>query len=373
MFQQLGYFGIPKLSDLALKELQIGDNKEFERVFRILEEESFGALTAEIHQQYGSAAKRYVKNKDKGSVVGILTLLSAEYLAKMFPDLQSLILPKDGSVLKGGAGDLNTLFGFYEENYLSDVFPAIQHIIRAPGALSQLDELLVEFASVPEGTFLMGSPVEEMNRSGNEIQRHVTLSAFEIAATAVTQELYARVMGVNPSQFAQENYCQKSFKILEINGQKIPVCADHPIESVSWNDANDFIAKLNSTYSDYQYQLPTEAQLEYSFRGGTTTAYVSGSTESGIEEFAWFRTNSNGQTHPVKSKRRNAFGVYRSGLWEWTKDDCNDLPLGAVSRPSRGGSWFTNVHCCRSACRSIVFVGSKSNTNGIRLIRTPKY
>ena len=120
------------------------------------------------------------------------------------------------------------------------------------------------FAQVKAGTFLMGSPSDEVDRDDDEIQHKVTLTQdFEIQTTEVTQLQYFLVMGYNPSSFKKEKYCSNEHQV--INGEEL--CPDHPVERVSWNDVQDFIVELNKGEDGYTYGLPTEAQWEYAARG----------------------------------------------------------------------------------------------------------
>ena len=237
----------------------------------------------------------------------------------------------------------------------------------------------------------MGSPANEAGRSQKERQHTVVLTPFEVMDAAVTQLAYARVVHKNPSKFQEAKYCPESFMELEIAGKKIPMCKDYPVESVSWDEVNrEFIQALNELSSDYIYGLPTEAQLEFIFRGGSQTAYVSGEDPSRLGEFVWYNANSTGpsselQTHSVKSKNPNPFGVYRSSVWEWTRDwyaeypitteDYVVDPLGAPhgsSRVIRGGSSHCGAIFCRSANRSKAGPGDRAGNLGFRLSRTPR-
>ena len=120
------------------------------------------------------------------------------------------------------------------------------------------------FAQVKAGTFLMGSPSDEVGRDDDEIQHKVTLTQdFEIQTTEVTQLQYFLVMGYNPSYFKKEKYCSNEH--LVINGEEL--CPNHPVEKVSWDDVQEFIVQLNKGEDGYTYGLPTEAQWEYAARG----------------------------------------------------------------------------------------------------------
>jgi formylglycine-generating enzyme required for sulfatase activity len=250
-----------------------------------------------------------------------------------------------------------------------------------------MKSLGIKLISLPGRTFQMGSPENEVGRRLNERRHQVTLSPFEIMDAAVTQKTYALIMGSNPSRFQNREDCQgedgqSDYAELKIEGRIVKVCADHPVEQVSWNDSQQFIKKLNDGLegSGYRFKLPTEAQYEYAFRGGTTTAFVSGENESGLGDYVWYTENSGDCTHSVRSKRPNAYGIYRSSVWEWALDWFEEYPSGQVTDPTgplpgtlrvvRGCSWRDIAGACRSAWRLNHFPGNTFNDVGFRLSRT---
>jgi len=130
-----------------------------------------------------------------------------------------------------------------------------------------------------------------------------------------------------------------------------------PIEQVSWNDAVQFCRRLSQLPQEkaagHVYKLPSEAQWEYACRAGTTTQYYFGNDATRLAEYAWWKENSGGTTHPVGQKKPNAWGLYdmHGNMWEWCADwfgegyykqsPPND-PTGAPSgawRVLRGGSF----------------------------------
>jgi hypothetical protein len=151
---------------------------------------------------------------------------------------------------------------------------------------------------IPPGTFMMGSPEDELGRFENEGPQHeVTIGAgFWLFATPVTQALYQAVTGENPSSFTG---------------------GDRPVEQVSWQDAMTFLARLNGRVPGLELRLPSEAQWEYACRAGTTTATYAGNlpeAETGSEKLldpiACFASNSLGETHPVALRKPNRWGLY---------------------------------------------------------------
>jgi formylglycine-generating enzyme required for sulfatase activity len=208
-----------------------------------------------------------------------------------------------------------------------------------------------EMARLPGGTFQMGSPASEAERYSDETLHTVTVGAFSIGKYEVTQGQWKAVMGSNPSGFSS--------------------CGDDcPVEGVSWNDVQDYLAALNRQ-TGKRYRLPTEAEWEYAARAGTATAYWWGATAS--HEYANYGTDSccdgfaSGRdqwvnTAPVGSFPANAFGLYdmSGNVWEWTCSDyissydghestCNNS--ASNPRALRGGSWGDVPRSVRSAYR----------------------
>ena len=205
----------------------------------------------------------------------------------------------------------------------------------------------VEFkmVAVKGGTFQMGATSEQQNTSDDERPVHsVTLSDYYIGETEVTQALWQAVMGSNPSSFTG-------------NSQR-------PVESVSWNDCQTFISRLNSK-TGMNFRLPTEAEWEYAARGGNRSNKTQYSGSSNIDNVAWYYNNSGSTTHPVKGKSPNELGLYdmSGNVWEWCSDwyssdyysnSPHNNPQGPSSgsyRVLRGGSWIAYAQYCRVASR----------------------
>ncbi len=217
------------------------------------------------------------------------------------------------------------------------------------------------------GTFLMGSPADEPERGSNETQHPVTLTrGFWIAETPVTQALWEIFMGDNPSHFKG---------------------AELPVDSVSWDDAQRFINKLNGMKPELQLCLPSEAQWEYACRAGTTTPFAFGDNITTDQvNYDGNLPYNNGQkgeyrnrTIEVKSLPPNAWGLYQmhGNVYEWCQDWFGEYPRQSVTDPQgagsgaarvlRGGSWLNLGRGCRSAGRNHDDPANRSDLYGFRL------
>ena len=217
----------------------------------------------------------------------------------------------------------------------------------------------LEMVLIPAGKFVMGSPLDEKERSKYEVQHEVSLTKpFYIGKYEVTQEQGNAVMGGNPS-----------YK----KGAKLPVT------NVSWNDCNEFIKKLNAK-TDGGYRLPTEAEWEYACRAGTITEYSFGDYVT-PKDTNYERSKLYGPV-AVGSYKPNAFGLFdmHGNVWEWCEDWYGDYQAGAETDPKgpavgdyrvlRGGSFF-NISKPRSSLRFYHPPSDPSYLNGFRLARTP--
>ena len=189
--------------------------------------------------------------------------------------------------------------------------------------------LNLEMVFVEGGTFQMGSNEGETNQKP---VHSVTLSDFLIGKTEVTQKQWRNVTGKDPSMFKN--------------------CDNCPVESVSWNDVQDFITNLNRK-TGKNYRLPTEAEWEYAARGGNKSKGYTYSGSNSLGDVAWDNSNSGIKTHPVGQKQPNELGLFdmSGNVWEWCSDwygsdyyqsSPSSNPKGASSgsdRVFRGGSY----------------------------------
>lgn len=171
--------------------------------------------------------------------------------------------------------------------------------------LVYVDSLPFRMMPVEGGSFVMGCtrPRGEKNTYSDEIPTHkVTLNNYYIGQFEVTQALWTAVMGENPSKWTGNDSL--------------------PVEQVSWNDVQIFIARL-SQITGYRFRLPTEAEWEFAARGGNRSrGTVYPGVRSQVWEVCWSAMNSGGHSHPVGRLKPNELGLYdmAGNVLEWCSD-----------------------------------------------------
>ena len=212
---------------------------------------------------------------------------------------------------------------------------------------------------ISAGTFTMGDNAGREDETPHE----VAVSAFYLDKLPVTQELYAKVMGVNPSK------------------RKDPRC---PVERTQWTDAVRFCNKcseqeglapcynLDTWECDFAadgYRLPTEAEWEYACRAGSTSKYSFGDDEKELPKYAWLKPHSQGKPQPVGLKLPNRWGLLdmHGNVWQWCNDWYSDTyykespkenprgPTVGKMRVLRGGAWDSTADKCRAGYRNKEF------------------
>jgi formylglycine-generating enzyme required for sulfatase activity len=188
------------------------------------------------------------------------------------------------------------------------------------------------------------------------------VSAFYIARYDVTQEQWEAVMGKDYNLSKHKN------------------CPKCPVEDVSWNDAQDFIKRLNEL-TGKKYRLPTEAEWEFAARGGNKskgTKYA-GSDDPDVVE--WFDANAKDSTHPVGYLHPNELGLFdmNGNVWQWCSDyfdekyyqtrpaDNPQGPTHGTTRVIRGGSWVNYARVCRVTYRIGTLPNKRFSNDGFRL------
>jgi formylglycine-generating enzyme required for sulfatase activity len=238
-----------------------------------------------------------------------------------------------------------------------------------------------EMVVMPKGTFTMGSPDDEAERSTSEHpRRRVTIAkAFAVGRFEVT--------------FAEWEACVSAGKCSHKPGDEGWDRGKRPVINVSWNDITQQYLPWLSQRTGKTYRLLTEAEWEYVTRAGTETPYWWGSSISTSQ--ANYDASSapedcpkgkypGGKTVPVDSFAPNPWGLYNvhGNVWEWVEDSWHRNYLGAPRdgsvwtegdasfRVIRGGSWGTISASLRSACRGRIPPTSRDSSVGFRVART---
>lgn len=219
------------------------------------------------------------------------------------------------------------------------------------------DDVYVEMIFVKGGTFTMGCTNENGHCRNNEFPAHeVTLNAFYIGESEVTQELWVAVMGENPST---------------VKGDMVAV------QNVSWTQCQEFINKLNEMTGE-RFRLPTEAEWEFAARGGNDSEGYLFSGSDDCNEVAW--TADHSKQHNVARKESNELGIYdmSGNVWEWCSDWYGDYTNGKQTNPTgpstgngkvlRGGSWENFADDCRVTRRGQRKPDEDSWDCGLRLV-----
>ena len=225
--------------------------------------------------------------------------------------------------------------------------------------LQQLAEVpkTFEFVRIPAGELRMGSASAEADDDEQPVTRVRVSRGFEMTRFEVTQEQWESVMKSNPSQFSG--------------------CGSNcPVENVSWDDVQDFVAKLNAAAGEPRFRLPTEAEWEYAARAGTTEDRY-----GDLDDIGWWDGNAGFGTHPVGRKEPNGFGLYDmvGNVYEWVQDWYGEYPGGSVADPTgrpfgshrvaRGGGWSGDASDCRVTNRYAGRADVRLSFVGLRVVR----
>ena len=237
----------------------------------------------------------------------------------------------------------------------------------------------------------------------------ISLSAYFIGETEVTQELWQAVMGNNPSWY---------------KGSSNPPDGDEeqgkrPVENIEWYHAIAFCNKLsiacglelcytvsgvnfatlhfnnipkwddgtwNNAVCDLNkngFRLPTEAEWEWAAMGGTEHKWAGTDSESELGNYAWYYANGNKKTHQVKMKSPNGYGLYdmtgnvHEWCWDWYGSLSDVLPpnyTGAASgnmRVMRGGNYHASKQYALRAYRACVKPYENYDIGGLRVVCRP--
>ncbi len=218
---------------------------------------------------------------------------------------------------------------------------------------------------VEGGDFDMGGSDPEALDREKPVHR-VRVSSFCMAQYPVTQTLWESIMNSeNPSRFKGDS---------------------RPVEQVSWEDAQQFIKRLNDL-TNQSYRLPTEAEWEFAARGGRYSEGFLYAGSDKLKEVGWYDENSGSETQPVGQKLANELGIFdlSGNVYEWCEDRyrgseyyevCANQgtvedpqgPESGANRVIRGGNWSNIARGCRVSYRSGHSPGYRYSGIGFRLV-----
>jgi len=226
---------------------------------------------------------------------------------------------------------------------------------------------VIQYITIPAGTFLMGSPSQEAGRNEDEQQVQVTLDSFRMSSTEVTFAQYDLFCEATGREKPDDNGWGRG---------------NRPVINVNWHDAAAFAVWVGG-------RLPTEAEWEYAARAGTSTPYHTGNhitthqanyngTKPPVDTVAGEYRRS---TLPVGTFAPNSWGLYdmHGNVWEWCQDWYQPYPKKPVTNPRgpatgtarvfRGGGWYSGAHLLRSARRYNLNPDFSYNFVGFRIVQ----
>ena len=370
---------------LSYIDLLVQENKEFKTVFEIYdtliekwlvreakkrkpkkEREVFIKNLRKLSQQ--TAVTIYQeRNKNKGLVLNkeqVVTIAHDNYI-ELKPDevTGKSLLTCDGQ------GNWNfvhkSIFEFFLAKEAVENIDFFHEIAKKSFAgIDKAESFYQEIGDwnfVKGGTFNMGEEHRDSGSFGGSVQ--VTVTGFYIGKTPVTQKQWRDVMGCDPEKLRLKNR------------------DSHPVNSVSWNNVQDFIKKLQAQ-TGKTFRLPTEVEWEYAAKGGFKSKGYKYAGSNNFDEVGWYNKNSKNSTRPVAQKKANELGIYdmSGNVWEWCQDKWHNSYEGvptdgsawetgeSLLRVLRGGSWRDDARNCRTTFRGNIFSDIRDNDIGFRLV-----
>lgn len=232
-------------------------------------------------------------------------------------------------------------------------------------ALESKNFMGIKFLRIEPGCFQMGNDKAPTERTMMEAPSHRVCieKPYYLGETEVTQKQWEDVMQANPSKVKAE---------------------DRPVDRVSWEDVQEFIARLNEKAGGKAFRLPTEAEWEYAARAGSDDDYSFGNNDKDLSKYAWFgNLGYKGSSHEVATKLPNEWGFFdmHGNVWEWVQDwydsefyknSPENNPTGPKTgkyRIYRGGSWVGKAVNLRSSVRFSALPVTRTHDLGFRLAR----
>ena len=245
--------------------------------------------------------------------------------------------------------------------------------LKLPGTNHSLDMVFIE-----GGTFAIGSPSHEKGHKQDESpQKLIEVESFWMASTELTWNLYQHFIDrdIDNSNLEKKDKALMSLDIDAISGATTPYVdmsfgmgtEDFPAIGMTQKAAVQFTKWLSAMTGNF-YRLPTEAEWEYACRAGTQTAYSHGDSPLDLDQYAWFKDNSQGKYQKVGQLKPNSWGLYdmHGNVAEWTLDQYiptaykkrkknavnpYEAPTKTYPRVVRGGSWMDKPERLRSSSR----------------------
>ena len=324
----------------AAQEARIAEEqrKEAERVAALAKAEAERIENAKIKKQV-----RVLSVAFGIAIVAMVTSGWLYYKTKVILQRQAELYI---SQIENAIEDKKTSKAYIDLNNLDNLDNSDEQVNKLLGKI-----ILSDMVKVEGGEFMMGCTEKDTTacKDHEKPVHKVQLSNFEIGKYEVTQSLWLSVMEENPSYNEGCNNC--------------------PVENVSWDLIQEFLVKLKGK-TGITFRLPTEAEWEYAAKGGKMSKNYTYAGSDSLDLVAWYRSNSDRETHPVGTKQPNELGLYdmSGNVWEWCDDSyeknfyeiCKNQ--GTVKNPNnknransfrvlRGGSWDVNNEYSRVAYR----------------------
>lgn len=223
------------------------------------------------------------------------------------------------------------------------------------------DGVTMDFVLIRPGRFQRGA----LDGTTNERPVHeVTVTQpFYLGRCEVSQAQWLAFMPDNPSLFQDPQF---------------------PVERVSWQQCQQFLVRLGERQPKWKFTLPTEAQWEFACRAGSAERFTFGAGEEELSLHAWFHRNSRATTHPVGTKKANAWGLHdmHGNVKEWCADGFAPYsdgaltdpqgPANAVGRVFRGGGWNDYPAQCTASTRDFLYPVGYDDDLGFRVLAVPR-